>query len=49
MKNNNDADDGVFDWNLLNGKSFVYVSVDDAKSIIGGKGWESVVSTFKVP
>lgn len=21
MKNNNDIDDGVFDWNLLNGKS----------------------------
>lgn len=24
MKNNNDVDDGVYDWNLLNGTSFIH-------------------------
>jgi hypothetical protein len=52
MKNNNDIDDGVYDWNLLNGASFLSVMIygnDLHGPTVGGKGWESMVcSVYRI-
>lgn len=50
MKNNNDVDDGVFDWNILNGTStLVFLRSINLSSTLGGKGWEaSAVSRLRV-
>lgn len=48
MKSNNDVDDGVFDWNLLNG-TFVHVCLCYRFHLsisLGGKGWEASVVSF---
>ena len=41
MKNNNDVDDGIYDWNLLNGVAFHHFYVYSIIHIFqGGRGWE---------
>ncbi|KAG2144788.1 CK1/CK1/CK1-G protein kinase [Suillus cothurnatus] len=43
MKNNNDLDDGIFDWNLLNGTISLAsdnLLIDLLSNYTGGKGWE---------
>jgi hypothetical protein len=43
MKNNNDVDDGVYDWNLLNGVAsyhFAYIPLFIIHIFLGGRGWE---------
>jgi hypothetical protein len=51
MKSNNDIDDGVFDWNLLNGTFYCCLDlVMYLNGESGGKGWEaSVVSHVFAP
>ena len=46
MKNNGDVEDGVYDWNLLNGMSHGIICARILTiPFSGGKGWEaSVVS-----
>lgn len=41
MKNNNDVDDGVFDWNLLNGVCRCTSLPSQLIKLPGGKGWET--------
>lgn len=44
MKNNNDLDDGIFDWNLLNGTTFIAsgnLLINLSSNYTGGKGWEA--------
>jgi hypothetical protein len=44
MKNNNDLDDGIFDWNLLNGTISLAsgnLLIDLLSNYTGGKGWEA--------
>lgn len=41
MKNNNDVDDGVFDWNLLNGVCRCTSPPSQLINLSGGKGWEA--------
>jgi len=41
MKNNNDVDDGVFDWNLLNGVCRHAALPSRLIKLSGGKGWEA--------
>lgn len=43
MKNNNDVDDGIFDWNLLNGGFADNFRYCFSSFWIGGKGWEASV------
>ena len=41
MKNNNDVDDGIYDWNLLNGvASYHFTYIPLFISFQGGRGWE---------
>ena len=43
MKNNNDVDDGVYDWNTLNGNLFLYDFACTLFIVLvfqGGRGWE---------
>jgi hypothetical protein len=43
MKNNNDIDDGLFDWSLLNGQVLWFSTFFMSDFPSGGKGWESSV------
>ena len=41
MKNNNEVDDGIFDWSLLNGVCSRATLPPRLIKLSGGKGWEA--------
>lgn len=50
MKSNNDVDDGVFDWNLLNGTSYpLRHAFYGNRPSSGGKGWEAAPVSLPFP
>jgi len=44
MNNNGDVDDGVFDWNLVNGRKYTLIlHIKHSERFLDGKGWEACV------
>jgi casein kinase 1 len=44
MKNNSDVDDGVFDWNLFNGRRYTLIPhIKHSERFLDGKVWEVCV------